>query len=124
MAVPVPITVGCVGPAGPSPDRLEAALCTLTTGVQWRVHAVDTLLPDTSVDIVLCDVAAAVGIAVRQWPAAAIVAVVPARDDGAAVIAALDAGALICVRDDDVALTAAYVQSVARRRGLLIGGTR
>ena len=43
-----------------------------------------------------------------------------ARDDGTDSVASLHAGADVCIRGTDVGLVAAYIQSVARRRGLLL----
>jgi hypothetical protein len=108
------VTVALLGPGVPAADTLRAALLTLPTSldVVWSVGPDD---PGDDLMIVLCD-AELTGPAVRRWPAAAAVALVGDRDDGAAVVRALEEGADICIRGRETGLIAAYVQSVARRR--------
>jgi hypothetical protein len=111
-----PTTVALLGLCGPSPAALNDALAALTgAAVAWSIASADALPAGADVQIVVCD-ADLVTAAGGRWPAAAIVAHVADRDDGYAVVRAIEDGANVCVRGRDARLVAAFVQSVARRR--------
>jgi hypothetical protein len=120
-ALPVPVHVVCLGLTVPSAGGLQAALAAARSAgaVQWHVAPADARGAEQPVDIVLCAGAQSVAAAARRWPTAAVIAIVSARDDGSAVVAALDAGAIMGLRHDDITLTAAFVHAVARSRGLV-----
>jgi hypothetical protein len=115
------VTVALVGSAVTAAEPLGTALATLPTTdrAQWRVFAPNAAPAGADVDIAVCAGAAAVRAAGRQWPAAEILALVSALGDEAGVLSVLDAGAHVCVRGSDSTLVAAYLHSIARRRGLL-----
>jgi hypothetical protein len=117
-----PATVALLGPAAPPAEALRHALAALprSADVAWRIAPADAV-PAVAVDIVLCD-AGLTATAADRWPAAAVVALVPAWDEATAVVRALEDGANVCVRGGDNRVIAAYVQSVARRRGLATCG--
>jgi hypothetical protein len=79
----------------------------------------DAVGPTTPVDIAVCDGPAGVSAAGRRWPAAATLALMPSGQDETGVLGALDVGAYVCVRDSPHSLVAAYLHSIARRRGLV-----
>lgn len=115
------VRVALLGSAVPSVPSLQAALAALRVPhpADWELFRPDAAASGATVDIALADTAPAVAVALDRWPDAAAVALVPAGDEGTAAIAALDAGATVCVRGADVGLIAAYLHAVARRRGLL-----
>jgi hypothetical protein len=120
-------TVVCVALAGRALPPASALLAEVTArqlgrASTWYFVSTDTIAPAVQVDIVLCDSAQAAGTACRRWPAATVIVLGPAHDDGTATVAALRAGAQVCVRGDEVALISAYLQSVARRSGLITDG--
>jgi hypothetical protein len=111
----VTVTVAVLGPTAPPAAGLGAALragplCRVT----WRVVAGEAAGDVVAVDIVVCDDLGSAAAAAQRWPAAGVVALVSPRRG----VPATDARVL-CLTDGDVGLVAAYVQSVARRRGLL-----
>jgi hypothetical protein len=112
---PPTVSVVLLGPAGPTPDALRAGLHALPSrlDVGWSIAEAPSAAPDDPL-VVLCD-AGLTDVAVRRWPGAAVIALVPDRDDGAAVVRALGHGADSCVRGCDTGVIAAYLQSVARR---------
>jgi hypothetical protein len=114
------VTVALLGAIPPDAADLGSALKRISPGAGWLVVAVDD--PNrahAAVDIVLCASGPSVANAVTRWPHAAVVAIVATHDDGSGVVAALEAGADVCLRWEDNLLAAAFIQSVARRRGLL-----
>ncbi|MDT4941189.1 MAG: hypothetical protein QOJ34_1278 [Pseudonocardiales bacterium] len=113
------VRVALLGVTPTDAADLGAALNRTDPDVAWIVAADDPNRPDAVVDIVLCDSGSSVADAVARWPHAAVVAMVGMHDDGSGVVAALEAGAEICLRREDNLLAAAFIQSVARRRGLL-----
>ncbi len=118
------LTVALLGVGTPSPQALQTALENLSAspGVTWAVVTGETAGP--GVQIVVCGSPARITEARCRWPDAVTVALVPVRDDGPSVMAALDIGAGVCVRGEDPSLVAAYVRSIARRRHLLdVAGT-
>ena len=109
-------------------DGVRAALAAASRqAVDWRLliaqgTAQPPLTGPGSVDIAVCDGAGTIRMLRGRWPAATVVALVPARDDGTGTVVALHAGADVSIRGDDTGLVAAYLQSVARRRSLLEHG--
>lgn len=132
LAAATTVRVALVAVSYPGSTTLRAALEKRpgAAGVTWDVRSSDAVCATAaapasepvSVAIAVCDGAVGAQTARAAWPAAVVVALVPARDDGTATIAALQAGAHVCVRGNDPTLIAAYLQSIARRRGLLIDG--
>jgi hypothetical protein len=119
-ALPTTVSVACTASSLLPAEGLRAALSARTSGraVTWDVRPTTALITDTPTTIVLCD-AESVRAMVRRWPECAVVAVVPTRDDGTAVIAALEAGAAICIRGENVEIAAAFIVALARRRDLI-----
>jgi hypothetical protein len=124
-AIPVMVTVAVLGATVPSSVTLRAALdAAAGNQVTWRVISGETGIGTAPVHIVLCDDPVAAAAAAQRWPAAVVVALVPARQQGTAPGTAPDpAGApgVLRLPSGDLGLVAAYVRSIARRRGL-IGG--
>jgi hypothetical protein len=114
------LTVACAVDTGLPAPGLQAALTARTSGadVAWDVTSTPKLPVGGIPSIVLCD-AVSVGAVIRRWPECAVIAIVPAYDDGTAVIGALQAGAATCIRDANVAIAAAFIVAVARRGGLV-----
>lgn len=81
----------------------------------WRVVAGDSMAADREVRLLVCTDLSAVQDGRRRWPHAAILAIVAEHDDGRGTLAALAAGAAVCVRGTDPALLAAYLRAMARR---------
>jgi hypothetical protein len=101
-------------------SRLQDTLNELSSeGTRWTVSAGDSLPEQAAVQVALCCYPTSAQSAIRRWPDVPVLAVVPANDDGSAVQAALETGAVVCVRGSDPALVAAFIRSLARRRGLL-----
>lgn len=115
------VTLAVLGSTAPSVQRLRAALAGLPTASTCGWQVVDGDTP--SAQIALCDTVESISAALERWPGVAVVALVPASEDESAVLAALNAGASVCVRGDDAPVIAAYLQSVARRHGLLLDGS-
>lgn len=120
---PAAVRVAIAGTPPLSADAFREAVTAVASElpVDWDVRSASEVPERRSVDIVLCGSAAAVRDARRYWPDAGIVVLVPAVGSGTAVLAALDAGARVCVRDTDPVVVAAYVGSVVRRRRLGTG---
>jgi DNA-binding response OmpR family regulator len=115
---PTMVCVALAGRALPPPSALLAEVTRqLGRASTWHFVSTDMIAAAAQVDIALCDSAQAARTARRRWPGATVIALVPAHDDGTATVAALRAGAQVCVRGAEVALIVAYLQSVARRRG-------
>jgi DNA-binding NarL/FixJ family response regulator len=112
------VTLAVLGDTAPSAELLRAALPTASI-CSWQV--VQGATP--SAEIALCDTTESIRTALERWPDVAVVALVPARDDENAVLTALNAGASVCVRGAEAPVVAAYLQSVARRQGLLGDGS-
>lgn len=112
----ITVAVLAAGPAllDPLQDRLVALS---ERDVRWRVEPATAGTAEPH--LVLAHGAGHVRSARRRWPAAAVIGLVPTVDDGTGALAAMDAGAIVCVRGIDAGLVAAYIRSVARRRGLL-----
>jgi hypothetical protein len=112
------VTVALVGSALAA-EALQAALRALPGAAPgaWVITSEQRPEALQPVDIAVCDreVAAVVS---RRWPDADVLAFVSAREEGGAVVAALESGAHVCVRGSDTALVAAYLYAIARRRGL------
>jgi hypothetical protein len=119
-ATPTTIVVALLGGTSVLLGRLQSTLDALSSGdAAWTVTPADALTAPAAVQIALCCYPASPETALSRWPDVAVVALVPENDDGSVVQAALDSGAMVCVRGADPALVAAFVRSVARRRGLL-----
>ena len=114
------VTVALVGPVVHSARTIHAALAALPGAREtgWRVEPAGDA---SSPQIAVCAGTAAVATAVATWPDVFAVALVPERDPGDGVLAALEAGATTCMRGGDADLIAAYVRAVARRQGLVPG---
>jgi hypothetical protein len=120
-AIPVMVTVAVLGATVPSSVTLRAALDALAGNrVAWHVIAGEAATGTAPVHIVLCDDPVAAAAAARRWPAAIVVALVPARRRGT-VLDPGEAPGVLRLPSGDLGLVAAYVRSIARRRGL-IGG--
>lgn len=114
-ATPLTVTVLVLGSSGPPIGTLRAALDTVDR-VAWRVLAGAAPAGTTAVDIVLCDGPVRAATAARRWPGAAIVALVPGRHRG--TVDGPDPAPVLYLPGGDIGLIAAYVRSIARRRGL------
>lgn len=103
-----------------SAESLQRVLSSKSSGLAagWDVTLTNAAIPDSPTAIALCP-ADSVSTLRRRWPECAVIAVVAAHDDGTGVIAALEAGAACCIREDSAALAAAFILATARRRGLL-----
>jgi hypothetical protein len=118
-ATPVTVTIAVLGVTVPSSVTLRAALDAAGGNqVTWRVISGETGIGTAPVHIVLCDDPVAAAAAAQRWPAAVVVALVPARQQGTAPDPAGVPGVLR-LPSGDLGLVAAYVQSIARRRGLV-----
>ncbi len=115
------VTLAVLGDTAPSAELLRAALAGLPTASICSWQVVQGATP--SAEIALCDTTESIRTALERWPDVAVVALVPARDDENAVLTALNAGASVCVRGAEAPVVAAYLQSVARRQGLLGDGS-
>ncbi len=115
------VTLAVLGSAAPSVERLRAALAGPPTASTCGWQVLDGDAP--SVEIALCDTTESIHAALDRWPGVAVVALVPAHEDENAVLTALNAGASVCVRGAEAPVVAAYLQSVARRQGLLGDGS-
>lgn len=102
----------------PSGVALHAALMALhpQNAVDWQLLSAGDPFTNERVDIALTDTAAATEAALACWPDASVVTLTPAFDDGTAAVAALNAGATVCVPGANVDLIAAHIHAVARRR--------
>jgi hypothetical protein len=118
-AIPVTVTVAVLGATVPSGVTLRAALDALAGDrVSWQVVAGEAAIGTAPVHIVLCDDPVAAAAAARRWPAAAVLALVPAGRRGT-VLDPAGAPGVLRLPSGDLGLVAAYVQSIARRRGLI-----
>jgi hypothetical protein len=118
----VTVTVALGGDAVPAAAELRTALDSIPTSVpvSWHLLPGSAVTPHIRVDIALAGTPIATAAALDRWPDAAVVALMYGPDhDVTAAVRALDAGADVCVHDASTDLIAAYVASVARRRGLL-----
>jgi hypothetical protein len=115
------VTTALVGAAVPAADALQAALAALPTSgtVRWRVLPAASFEFRTRVDLAVCGSPETALSARARWPEAAVLLLVPTASADEAVLSALDWGAHVCVRDADSSVVAAYLVSIARRRGLL-----
>jgi hypothetical protein len=114
-AVGVAVCGSAAATLGLLSDRLAALP---GTGVRWDVWRDDDVPEAGAVDVAVCPDPESVRQALLRWPGAAAVMLAGASEDADAA-AGLATGATVCVRGGDVALVAAFVRSVARRRGLL-----
>lgn len=109
-AAAVTVTVAVLGATAPPSTALRAALdAPPGPGVAWRVLSGDAATGAAAVDIVVCGDSGAAAAAIRRWPAAIIVALVPRP--------AAEPDAVLHLPAGDIGLVAAYVRSLARRRG-------
>jgi DNA-binding NarL/FixJ family response regulator len=120
------VSVVIAGLPGVQLDALLDAVTELSSGppTEWQVRRATGPLDDDHVDILLCDSPSDVRNARYRWPKANVLMLVPSHGSETAVVAALEAGAHVCVRDAEPAVIAAFLHSIARRRRLGTGGTR
>jgi hypothetical protein len=116
---PAAATVVLFGSGAPSAASLLDALSALPGRAElcWSVRPAVAVSTDLDVAIVVCD-AELTRAALGRWPAASVIALVAAYDDGSGVVRALDDGADVCVRGPEIGVVAAYVRATARRRAL------
>ncbi len=114
------LLVAVTGITDPSVEVLQSALSAgwPADDVTWQVVD-DTATPLGRPVAIVVTNPAFVTAAKTRWPAAGVIALVPMRDDGTEVVAALAGGASVCMRGTDARLIAAYAQAIARRTGLL-----
>lgn len=116
------VSVMCVADAT-DPHELARVLAggSDAAAARWQVMSSEDSTGAEHVDVTIGDPAALPEM-LRRWPGAVAVVVVAQGGDDT-VLAALRAGAT-CIRSTDPALTAAYLQAVARRAGLIDATTR
>lgn len=113
---PQTVVIACMDQPAGWLGELQSNLAALepSEAVTWQVGT-----DEGAAQIVLGRLATSATEEAHRPAGTVLVAVVGEHDDGAGVVSALEAGAVACVRGTDPALTAAYLRSVARRRGLL-----
>jgi hypothetical protein len=84
--------------------------------VEWRVVDAELITAPDSVQLAVCTEAGKTSACVQRWPQAAVLTLVADRDDERATLAALTAGAAVCVRGSDPALIVAFLRSMGRRQ--------